>query len=73
MIAVDLRGLRKKCDGDGDDCGAKTAKDGREEKRVQVVHGVRIRLGADDFDRKSFATNFTDRRIGCRDITVGHG
>jgi hypothetical protein len=30
-------------------------------------------LGADDFDSKAFATNFTDRRIGCRDITVSHG
>jgi hypothetical protein len=73
VTAVDLRDLRKKRDDDDDDGGAKTAAAGREEKRVQVVHGVRIRLGADDFGGKSFGAKFTDRRIGGRDITVGHG
>jgi hypothetical protein len=30
-------------------------------------------LDAGDFGGKSFATNFTDRRIGCRYIAVDHG
>jgi hypothetical protein len=38
VTAVDLRGLRKKCDDDDDDGGADTAEAGREEKRVKAVH-----------------------------------
>lgn len=39
--------------------------------RLHVV--VEKGLGADDFDRKAFATNRADCLVGGRDIAVGHG